>query len=58
MAMPETALGLFPDVGATNFLSKVNKRHKNLGLFLALTGHRLSGSDTFHAGLATHLVSC
>lgn len=36
LAMPETALGLFPDVGATHFLSKLEGK---LGLFLALTGN-------------------
>lgn len=37
-AMPETAIGLFPDVGATYFLSRMPH---NLGVFLSLTGHRL-----------------
>lgn len=54
LAMPETALGLFPDVGATHFLSRLNN---NLGLFLALTGHRLKGADVFHSGMATHFVT-
>jgi enoyl-CoA hydratase/carnithine racemase len=35
LAMPETALGLFPDVGGTYFLSRLNGE---LGMFLALTG--------------------
>jgi len=56
LAMPETALGLFPDVGATHFLSKLNKRHKHFGLFLGLTGYRISGADVLHAGLATHYI--
>jgi 3-hydroxyisobutyryl-CoA hydrolase len=54
LAMPETALGLFPDVGATHFLSRLNH---NLGLFLALTGYRLKGSDALHSGVATHYVN-
>ncbi|KAI6176761.1 Crotonase domain containing protein [Aphelenchoides bicaudatus] len=54
LAMPETALGLFPDVGATHFLSRLNN---NLGLFLALTGHRLKGADVLHSGMATHFVN-
>lgn len=37
-AMPETAIGLFPDVGATYFLSRLKGR---LGIYLGLTGHRL-----------------
>lgn len=54
LAMPETALGLFPDVGGSYFLSRLNG---NLGMFLALTGYRLKGADVLHAGLATHYVS-
>lgn len=52
-AMPETAIGLFPDVGASHFL---NKLPGSLGLFFGLTGHRLSGRDLFKAGIATHFV--
>ncbi|CAG0887781.1 unnamed protein product, partial [Cyprideis torosa] len=52
-AMPETAIGLFPDVGGSYFLPRL-KGH--LGLFLALTGHRLKGADVYHAGIATHYV--
>lgn len=56
LAMPETALGLFPDVGATHFLPRLPG---HLGMFLGLTGYRLYGSDVFHSGLATHYVeSC
>ncbi|KAH7698907.1 Protein F09F7.4 b [Aphelenchoides avenae] len=54
LAMPETALGLFPDVGGTHFL---NQLKHNLGMFLALTGYRLKGADVFHSGLATHFVT-
>lgn len=50
-AMPETAIGLFPDVGGSHFLPRLGG---GLGMFLALTGHRLRGGDLFHAGLATH----
>lgn len=39
-AMPETAIGLFPDVGATYFLSRLKGK---LGIYLGLTGHRLKG---------------
>ncbi|KYN29336.1 3-hydroxyisobutyryl-CoA hydrolase, mitochondrial, partial [Trachymyrmex cornetzi] len=52
-AMPETAIGLFPDVGATYFLSRLKGR---LGLYLGLTGQRLKGFDVFLAGIATHFV--
>ncbi|GMS87511.1 hypothetical protein PENTCL1PPCAC_9686, partial [Pristionchus entomophagus] len=54
LAMPETALGLFPDVGGSYFLSRLKN---NLGLYLALTGYRLMGADAFHSGLATHFVN-
>lgn len=43
-AMPETLIGLFPDVGVTHFLSRMPH---NLGLFLALTGYRLKASFLF-----------
>ncbi|TKR68250.1 hypothetical protein L596_024256 [Steinernema carpocapsae] len=54
LAMPETALGLFPDVGGSYFLSRLRS---NLGMFLALTGYRLQGADVYHAGLATHIIN-
>ncbi|KAF5295067.1 hypothetical protein FQA39_LY13218 [Lamprigera yunnana] len=50
-AMPETAIGLFPDVGGTYFLPRLQGK---LGLYLALTGYRLKGSDVYKAGIATH----
>ena len=52
-AMPETALGLFPDIGAGYFLPRCPGR---LGLYLALTGGRIDGADCLYAGLATHFV--
>ncbi len=53
LAMPETAIGLFPDIGASFFLPRLPGA---LGLYLALTGERLMGADAVHAGLATHFV--
>lgn len=52
-AMPETGIGLFPDVGGTFFLPRLPGR---LGLYLGLTGARLRLADCLHAGLATHHV--
>ncbi len=52
-AMPETGIGLIPDVGGSFFLPRLP--YAELGTFLALTGHRLKGPDCFHAGIATHL---
>lgn len=53
-AMPETALGLFPDVGGSFFLPRLKR---NLGLVLGLSGYRLKGRDLYHAGIATHYVA-
>ena len=52
-AMPETAIGLIPDVGGGFFLPRLQGE---LGMFLGLTGHRLKGWDCYSAGLATHAV--
>ncbi|XP_068400888.1 3-hydroxyisobutyryl-CoA hydrolase, mitochondrial isoform X4 [Eschrichtius robustus] len=52
-AMPETAIGLFPDVGGGYFLPRLQGK---LGCFLALTGFRLKGRDVYAAGIATHFV--
>jgi enoyl-CoA hydratase len=52
-AMPETAIGLFPDVGGGWHLSRLPGR---TGVFLALTGARLDGAECLTLGLATHYV--
>ena len=52
-AMPETGIGLFPDVGGSWFLPRLAGE---LGTWLALTGARLKGKDVLAAGLATHFV--
>lgn len=52
-AMPETGIGLFPDVGGGWYLSRLGGR---IGQFLALTGARLDGAEALWAGLATHYV--
>ena len=54
LAMPETAIGLFPDVGTTYVLPRLPGA---IGTWLALTGARLAGADAVYAGLATHHVS-
>jgi enoyl-CoA hydratase len=53
-AMPETALGFFPDVGGGWFLPRAPGR---VGEWLALTGARLNGADCIDAAIATHYVS-
>jgi enoyl-CoA hydratase len=52
-AMPETAIGLFPDVGGGWYLSRLPGR---VGQFLALTGARLDGAESHYLGLATHYI--
>jgi len=52
-AMPETGIGLFPDVGGGWYLSRLEGR---LGQFLALTGARLDGAECLWTGLATHYL--
>lgn len=54
MAMPETGIGFFPDVGASFFLPRLRPGY---GMFLALTGARVQGAETVGAGLATHHVT-
>ncbi|WP_280156182.1 enoyl-CoA hydratase/isomerase family protein [Piscinibacter sp. XHJ-5] len=49
MAMPETGIGLFPDVGGGWFLSRCPGR---MGEYLALTGHVLGAGDAIALGLA------
>ncbi|TIX49690.1 enoyl-CoA hydratase/isomerase family protein [Alteraurantiacibacter aquimixticola] len=50
-AMPEGAIGLFPDVGAGYYLPRLPGQ---IGKFLALTGARLDGAECLWAGIATH----
>jgi enoyl-CoA hydratase len=52
-AMPETGIGLFPDVGATRFL---NLCPGQIGRYLGLTGARLGPADALYCGFATHFV--
>ncbi len=52
LAMPETGIGLFPDVGATWLLSRSPAR----GLHLALTGARIGAADALLEGLADWIV--
>ena len=53
-AMPETAIGFFPDIGATFLLPRLPGE---MGTYLGLTGLRVNGADAAHVGLATHFVS-
>ena len=53
MAMPETAIGFFPDVGASHFLPRLPG---SIGMYLGLTGARVNAEDAVFCGLATHKV--
>jgi enoyl-CoA hydratase/carnithine racemase len=49
MAMPETRIGLFPDVGAGWFLARTPGA---IGRYLAVTGTTIDAADALYAGLA------
>jgi enoyl-CoA hydratase len=53
-AMPETGIGLFPDVGGGWYLSRLEGR---VGQYLALSGARINGAECEALGLATHYLS-
>jgi enoyl-CoA hydratase len=52
-AMPETGIGLFPDVGGGWYLSAIPD---HIGVWMALTGARLKAADCELVGLATDFV--
>ncbi|RCH88572.1 hypothetical protein CU097_007555 [Rhizopus azygosporus] len=52
-AMPETAIGLFCDVGASFFLSRLDG---HMGPFMGMTSRILKAEDALFAGVATHFV--
>ena len=53
MAMPETAIGLFPDVGGSYFLSRVPG---HVGTYLGLAGPTIGAADALYCGLADQYV--
>lgn len=53
-AMPETGIGLIPDVGGTHALPRLPGE---IGTWLGLTGARLGAADSLAAGIATHHVA-
>jgi enoyl-CoA hydratase len=52
-AMPETGIGLFPDVGGSYFLGRCPGA---LGMYLGLTGARLGAADAIYCGIAQHFM--
>jgi enoyl-CoA hydratase/carnithine racemase len=54
LAMPETNIGYFPDVGAQAFLTQCPGA---IGLYLGLTGLYITGADALYIGLATHFCT-
>lgn len=53
LAMPETAIGFYPDIGAGYHLVRCPKKW---GWYLALTGNAIGAAEAMHLGLATHFV--
>ena len=53
-AMPETAIGLFPDVGVAHVLAHLPDE---VGTYLGLTGRTIGRADAYELGLATHCIS-
>jgi enoyl-CoA hydratase len=53
MAMPETAIGFYPDVGGSYFLSRARGE---LGTYLGLTGARIDAASAHHVGLVDYAV--
>ncbi len=53
-AMPECAIGLFPDIGASWFL---NRAPGQTGMYHALTGTIMNAADALYTGMATHYLN-
>jgi 3-hydroxyisobutyryl-CoA hydrolase len=53
-AMPESAIGVFNDVGSCFWLHYT--KSDALALFLGMSGFRINGADCYHYGLATHYI--
>ena len=52
-AMPETAIGLYPDAGTAYQLSRSPNK---LGMYLGLTGTTITADDAFQMGIVTHII--
>ena len=54
LAMPETGIGLIPDVGGTWLLSRAPGE---IGVYLGLLGHRMNAADAMYAGISDTCVA-
>jgi len=54
-AMPETAIGLFPDVGGSSWLPHL--KIDGAGAYIGMTGVRLNPADLVHTDIATHFIT-
>lgn len=54
IAMPEVTIGLYPDVGGSYFLSRMQGK---TGLFLGLTAYNLNAADAHYCGIANHFLA-
>ena len=55
MAMPETRIGFFPDVGSSGWM--FTKCPAGYPEYLGLTGYEMQGAETVRVGFATHLTT-
>lgn len=53
LAMPENGIGLYPDVGASYFLSRCPK---HIGMYMGLTGAIINTADAIYAGLVGNCI--
>ena len=56
-AMPECVAGFITDNGASHFFANLRNKDIALGIYLAVTGHRVSGKNLRRFGLCTHFIS-
>jgi enoyl-CoA hydratase/carnithine racemase len=56
-AMPECVAGFLVDNGASKFFAELRNGDTPLGLYLAVTGQRVSGKNLLKWGIANHFVS-
>lgn len=54
VAMPETAIGFFPDIGASYLLA--NRINDTIGIYIALTGYKLSAAEAHNLGLINYVI--